>query len=124
MDTEVVLFLRDEVADAALQEALAEAFGVAPDTADKPLVVRYVQGFAIGVSLPCEEGLHAEKAAALLSTRLDTAVLLESCAGTQWILFAPGERGPLDVQVVELRHGLDVLMPLVVTAASPGAIHA
>lgn len=112
MDTEIVLFVREQVADTMLQEALAEAFGIAPDAGDKPLVVRYAQGFAVGVSIPCDDKVPVEYAANMLSERLDTAVLLESCAGAQWLLFAPGAPDPLEVQVVELRHGLDVAMPM------------
>lgn len=124
MDTEIVLFVREQVADTMLQEALAEAFGIAPDAGDKPLVVRYAQGFAVGVSIPCDDKVPVEHAANMLSERLDTAVLLESCAGAQWLLFAPGAPDPLEVQVVELRHGLDVAMPMRAGKLPAGAAYA
>lgn len=124
MDTEIVLFIRESVADTMLREALAEAFGIAPDAGDKPLVVRYAQGFAVGVSIPYDDKVPVEHAATMLSERLDTAVLLESCAGAQWLLFAPGTPDPLEVQVVELRHGLDVHMPMPAGRLPAGATYA
>jgi hypothetical protein len=124
MDTETVLFLRERVPDARLQEALAEAFGIAQDAADKPLVVHYAQGFAVGISIPCDGSVLVDYAAGVLSKRLDTAVLLESSGEAQWLLFAPDASRPLEVQVVELRHGLDVLMPMAVAAPAAEVMHA
>lgn len=124
MDTEVVLFLRERVPEPALQDALADVFGIAPEAADKPLVVRYAQGFAVGVSIPCNSGLAPENAAAMLSKWLAATVLLESCAGGQWLLFTPEAHGPCEVQVVELRHGLDVLMPVPIREIPTGAMRA
>jgi len=111
MDTEIVLFLRSGVPEARLQEALAEVFCLAAEDGDAPLVVRYAQGFALGVSVPCGNRPVAEHAAKALSEQLHTAVLLEARDSTQWLLFAPGVPDPLEVEVVELRHGLDVAMP-------------
>lgn len=124
MDTETVLFLREQVPDTILQEALAEAFGIAPDAGDKPLIVRYAQGFAVGVSIPCDDGIPVELAANMLSERLDTAILLESCAGAQWLLFTPDTPDPLEVQVMELRHGLDVVMPMTHARLRAGVLQA
>ena len=121
MDTEIVLFLRSGVPEAGLQEALAEVFGLAAEDGDAPLVVRYAQGFAVGISVPCDDTSVAEHAAKALSERLGTAVLLEARDSTQWLLFAPGVPDPLEVDVVELRHGLDVAMPMGVTARMAAA---
>jgi len=112
MDTETVLFLRSRVPDGELLAAIAEAFAPALDAGDEPLVVHYPQGFASGVSIPCRAGLAIQEAVAALSNRLVTTVLLEWTAstggGSEWLLFTPGIPGPRSVQVVELRHGLDV----------------
>lgn len=124
MDTEIVLFLRDQVPDPILQKTLADTFGIAPDAGDKPLVVRYAQGFAVGVSIPCHDGAPVEYVAHMLSERLDTAVLLESCAGAQWLLFTPDAPDPLEVLVVELRHGLDVTMPIPHAGLTARGMHA
>lgn len=124
MDTEIVLFLQKQIPDAKLQEALSETFGIAPDAGDKPLVVRYTQGFAVGVSIPCGSDVLVERAANTLSGRLDTAVLLESCAGPQWLLFTPDAPEAMEVEVLELRHGLDVVVPMHVLALPTPALSA
>ena len=128
MDGEIVLFLRDRVPEAALQAALTEAFGLSTDAGDAPLVVDYAQGFALGISIPCN-GTHAvHDAASALARRLGTVVLLESGRPMDddghWLLFAPGTPQPFAVQVVELRHGLDVILPVHAFARSAGAAHA
>ena len=106
MDSEVVLFLREPVPRATLQPALAESFGIAPDT---PLVVGYPQGFALGISVPSGGGAAARQAAASLSKRLGTAVLLEQYnEEAHWLLFHPGTPQPREVEIIELRYGLDV----------------
>lgn len=110
MGTEIVLFLRDRVAEAPLQQALADVFGVAGDGGDEPLVVRYMQGFALGISAMCN-GISARQAARMLAERVATDVLLETCCDSEnvkWLLFSPDADEAYEVQVVELRHGLDV----------------
>jgi hypothetical protein len=120
METEIVLFLQEDVPEAALETVLAEVFDIAPDAGDTPLVVRYEQGFAIGVSVPCDGTLSAECAAGSLCSRLGMPVLLESCPRlherAQWLLFAPGTPDPFEVEVVELRYGLDVATPVLQAA--------
>lgn len=126
MENETVLFLHDRVPHPDLLAALAEVFGISPDGGDAPLVVGYVQGFAIGVSIPGDGKLTARRAADALSTRLNTAVLLESCNpdedGANWLLFTPGTQHPRAVQVVELRHGLDVVEPARAFARPAGSV--
>lgn len=113
MDSETVLFLREPVAGTALLEALTELFGISPEAWDTALVVDYPQGYATGISIPCAGGLAVRGAARKLASRLDTAVLLEACGSgdekPRWLLFTPGALRPQAVQVVELRHGLDVV---------------
>ena len=123
MDAEIVLFLRECVSESRLQEVLADTFGISSEDRDAPLVVRYAQGFAIGVSIPCNEALEVEHAANTLSERLGTSVLLEACDGAQWLLFAPGASHPFEVEVVELQHGLDVVIPSVNVPVA-GAVYA
>lgn len=113
MDSETVLFLREPVARPALHEALTELFGLSPDALDAVLVVDYPQGYATGISVPRTNGVAVRSALRKLAARLETAVLLEDC-GTdddkpRWLLFIPGALRPQAVQVVELRHGLDVI---------------
>ena len=119
METEVVLFLRRRVGETALQAALAEAF--APDLDDDALIVHFPQGFATGISVMCDEGLAVDRAEAL-SNRLDSAVLLEDPRTSQWLLFTPGAPAPEAVQVIELRHGLDVAAPARMQAAAASAL--
>jgi hypothetical protein len=123
MDSEIVLFLRACVPETRLHEALSDTFGVAPENSDAPLVVRYAQGFATGVSVPCNDASVAWHAANTLSERLGTAVLLEAGDGAQWLLFTPGASHPLGVGVVELRHGLDVLLPMTADARLAGSAY-
>lgn len=124
METEIVLFLQKDVPEAELETVLAEVFDIAPEAGDTPLVVRYAQGFAVGVSIPCDAALSAECAAGSLCSRLGMPVLLESCPPmnkqAHWLLFAPGRPDPFEVEVVELRHGLDVATPWVL-AKSPAS---
>ena len=120
METEAVLFLRRRVGEAALQAALAEAF--VPGMGDEALIVHYSQGFAVGISIICDKGFALPRAAAALSDRLDTAVLLEDPLGSQWLLFTPGAAAPEAVQVIELRHGLDVAAPARMQAAAASAL--
>ena len=116
MENEIVLFLHDRVPHPDLLAALADVFGISPHASDAPLVVGYVQGFAIGVSIPDNGKLTTHRAADTLSTRLNTEVLLESCDpckdGADWLLFTPGAPHPRAVQIVELRHGLDIADPV------------
>jgi len=123
MDSEIVLFLREAVNEAVLQQALEELFGLGRDLADEPLVVRYPQGFALGVSVPGACARSSHHAAALLAERLDSPVLLESLEGGKeaWLLFLPGVAAPVETRVVELRHGLDVVTPLPQARRAPAA---
>ncbi|OWW18616.1 hypothetical protein [Noviherbaspirillum denitrificans] len=106
MDAEVVLFLRKPVPAAALQPALAESFGIPPDL---PLVVGYPQGFALGISVPCSSEQFARRAAKRLASRLGTEVLLEPGGReAHWLLFRPEVPQPVEVEIIELRYGLDV----------------
>jgi len=118
METEVVLFLRRRVGETALQAALAEAF--APNM-DDALIVHFPQGFATGISVICDEGFAVGRAEAL-SDRLESAVLLEDPRTSQWLLFTPGAAAPEAVQVIELRHGLDVAAPARMQAGAASAL--
>ena len=116
MESETVLFLRERIPAPALHAALADLFGLPPDGADSLLIVEYPQGFAMGISVPGEGVAPAQGAVRELASRLDTAVLLESWSrgedGSHWMLFTPGAGRPRSVQILELRHGLDIVDPL------------
>ena len=113
MDNEIVLFLQERVPKPVLHAALADLFGMASDGGVTVLVVDYPQGFATGVSSPRTDNMPVHGAVRKLAARLETAVLLESCnradEASRWLVFIPGAPRPQPVQIVELRHGLDVV---------------
>lgn len=123
MATDVVLFLRDAVAQEALHTALENLFGVAlhsdrlpNDAAQGALtIVAYAEGFALGIGIELAQHpvLPAQAVATALAAQFGTEVLLEAATGgrSQWTVVEPGASAPYRVQVVELRHGLETVPP-------------